>query len=145
MVEADAVEASVGMLLFDDRGWVLLQRRDGRAIHPFHWGTVGGAVEPGETLEEALAREVYEETGYKLTLPVDVGSRGTIVTPDGRSRAVTMFVGAYDRSQEIGCFEGLEISFVDPGTLDTLLIYPGQKPLILQALRAYREKREAGI
>lgn len=31
------------------------------------WIGVGGKVEPGETIEEGLLREVYEETGISLT------------------------------------------------------------------------------
>jgi 8-oxo-dGTP pyrophosphatase MutT (NUDIX family) len=131
--------ATVGILLIDDRGWILLQLRDGRAIHPYHWATVGGAVEPGETLEAAIRRELLEETGYRLSGPVGVGSRATIVPEDGRPRDATLFLAHYDSSQPIGCHEGLEITFVDPSSLDTLPVYPGQRELIAEALQRYRE------
>jgi 8-oxo-dGTP pyrophosphatase MutT (NUDIX family) len=51
------------ILLVDDAGRILMFRftpEDGRA--PF-WCTVGGAVDPGETYEQAARRELYEETG----------------------------------------------------------------------------------
>ena len=135
----DEEDASVGILLIDDRGWILLQLRDGRGTYPYHWATVGGAVEPGETIEAALWREVYEETGYSVSHPVDFGSSGTIVLPGGRRRFVTLFVARYDGSQPIRCHEGLRITFVDPSTLDALEIYPGQRELILEALAASKK------
>jgi 8-oxo-dGTP pyrophosphatase MutT (NUDIX family) len=51
------------ILLVDDAGRVLLFRftpEDGR---PPFWCTVGGAVDPGESYEQAARRELYEETG----------------------------------------------------------------------------------
>jgi 8-oxo-dGTP pyrophosphatase MutT (NUDIX family) len=51
------------ILLVDQAGRILMFRftpEDGRA--PF-WCTVGGAVDPGETYEQAARRELYEETG----------------------------------------------------------------------------------
>lgn len=63
---------------------VLLVRR-GRAPRLGQWGLPGGAQEIGETVAEAAAREVMEETGVVIGAPVlvdviDVIERGT----DGR-------------------------------------------------------------
>ncbi|MGW7350018.1 NUDIX hydrolase [Streptomyces sp. NPDC054784] len=53
---------SVAGVIVDEHGRALLiQRRDnGR------WEPPGGVLEPGETIPEALAREVLEETGIKI-------------------------------------------------------------------------------
>src|SRR5262245_23758313 len=134
MVPPGHDDASVGLLLIDDRGWVLLQLRDGRATYPYTWGTVGGRIEAGKTLESALSREVMEVTGYRVSHPVVFGASATIVLPDGRRRFATLFVGRYDSTQPIRCYEGLRIEFVDPATLDDLPIYPNQKALIQEAL-----------
>ena len=42
---------------------LLLQERDPAVPDVSWWGTVGGAVDAGETLEEAAVREMREETG----------------------------------------------------------------------------------
>jgi 8-oxo-dGTP pyrophosphatase MutT (NUDIX family) len=129
--------ATVGLLLIDDRGWILLQLRDGHVVYPYHWATVGGAVEEGETLEAAIQREVHEETGYRLSGPLGFGGRATLILPNEEIRHATLFFARYDSAQPLQCFEGLQITFVDPSTLDTLLVYPGQKALIREALRRY--------
>ena len=52
------------VLLIDARDRVLLvqyRRHDGRMF----WGTVGGAVDPGESYAEAARRELFEETGFR--------------------------------------------------------------------------------
>ncbi|GAA1709350.1 hypothetical protein GCM10009745_66580 [Kribbella yunnanensis] len=55
----------VGALIRDGRGRVYVHRRSAdRRLLPGIWDIVGGHVEVGETPEEALAREVEEETGW---------------------------------------------------------------------------------
>ncbi|MFF0339054.1 GNAT family N-acetyltransferase [Kribbella sp. NPDC004875] len=57
----------VGALIRDPQHRVYLQRRTAdRRLLPGIWDIVGGHLEPGETPEQALAREVEEETGWKV-------------------------------------------------------------------------------
>ncbi|MFG1906966.1 GNAT family N-acetyltransferase [Kribbella sp. NPDC048928] len=57
----------VGALIRDSEHRVYLQRRTAeRRLLPGIWDIVGGHLEAGETPEDALAREVEEETGWKV-------------------------------------------------------------------------------
>lgn len=50
-------------------GELLLMQRSDNA----HWGIPGGFVEPGESVEDAVAREVAEETGVRIEVGRLVG------------------------------------------------------------------------
>jgi 8-oxo-dGTP diphosphatase len=66
---------SARALITDPDGRVLLLRvRDAVALDASdpvtdYWITVGGGVEPGETSETAVVREVFEETGHVVDDP----------------------------------------------------------------------------
>jgi 8-oxo-dGTP pyrophosphatase MutT (NUDIX family) len=64
------VLAVAGALVFDADGRLLLHRRDDNGL----WGTSGGAVEPGESLEETARRELREETGLEVRLLDTIGT-----------------------------------------------------------------------
>lgn len=53
-----------GGCIFNEKGEVLLQRRGDFG----KWGFPGGAVELGETPEQAAVREVKEETGLEVEI-----------------------------------------------------------------------------
>jgi 8-oxo-dGTP diphosphatase len=74
------VVQAAGAVVQDTGGRVLLVRR-ATEPHSGTWSLPGGRVEPGETLAEAAAREVREETG----LDVVVGRRLWTVTVPGPS------------------------------------------------------------
>ena len=61
-------DAAVG-LITDEAGEYLLQLRDSNAdiFFPDHWGCFGGALEPGENHEQALARELMEELNLDIS------------------------------------------------------------------------------
>jgi RimJ/RimL family protein N-acetyltransferase len=59
--------ACVGALIRDNRNRVYVHRRSAsRRLLPGTWDVVGGHVEAGETPQQALAREIAEETGWRL-------------------------------------------------------------------------------
>jgi ADP-ribose pyrophosphatase YjhB (NUDIX family) len=62
MTEDHRYSVSVAGVIVDDQGRALIiQRRDNG-----HWEPPGGVLEHGETIEDGLRREVYEETGLKV-------------------------------------------------------------------------------
>jgi len=56
------IMCGAGALVLDREDRLLLQLR----LDNGHWGIPGGAVEPGEAVEETARREVLEETGLTL-------------------------------------------------------------------------------
>jgi 8-oxo-dGTP pyrophosphatase MutT (NUDIX family) len=85
---------------------LLLHGRDPAYPDDWHWVTIGGAVEPGESLEEGALRELREETGIvvsplALSPPVHIGTQE--FSWDGRDYTShsTFFAIALDRDVEV--------------------------------------------
>ena len=62
---ASVIHVAVGVLI-DDAHCVLLARRQKGTHLEGYWEFPGGKVEPGETVEAALARELSEELGVEI-------------------------------------------------------------------------------
>jgi len=59
------VEVAVGILIRDDGGFLLTSRPPGK-VYEGYWEFPGGKFEPGETVTDALRRELREELGIEV-------------------------------------------------------------------------------
>ena len=56
------IQPAARAVIFDDRGRILLIRRGDNK----QWASPAGGMEPGESVTECMAREVWEETGLTV-------------------------------------------------------------------------------
>ena len=59
------VDVAVGVLIDADGRFLLTSRPEGK-VYAGYWEFPGGKVEPGETVEQALRRELHEELGITI-------------------------------------------------------------------------------
>jgi 8-oxo-dGTP pyrophosphatase MutT (NUDIX family) len=112
------------MLLIVAQGGLLLHHRDDKPgiAHPDCWAGFGGAVEEGETVREALLREVSEETGLVIEDPVFLSAA---VDHEGDGRLVSLFYVAGDfRPEDIDLREGAGMAVQPIADLPGLKLTP---------------------
>ena len=85
---------------------LLLQGRDPAYPDDWHWVSIGGAVEHGESLEEGALRELREETGIvvsplALSPPVHVGTHEFSWDGVDYRNHSTFFAVALDREVQV--------------------------------------------
>jgi 8-oxo-dGTP diphosphatase len=86
-----------GALIVNDDGRIFIQRRSpDRRLFPNTWDIVGGHLEPGETIEEALRREVEEETGWTVSVVLGAVGEYAYTGNDGIDRVETDFLVRVD-------------------------------------------------
>ncbi len=73
---------SVKILIQDQASrWLMLRRGSDRSWNPGKWDFPGGKIRKGENIEEALRREVFEETGLAITVEAFFGAIQDETTP----------------------------------------------------------------
>jgi 8-oxo-dGTP pyrophosphatase MutT (NUDIX family) len=116
----ESTRHAVCFLLMSKSGQVLaISRGDSH-----EWGLPGGKVEPNESLEVAVVREMFEETGYVVAAPQSVY---TAFVPGETNFLCTTFIGhvvaqAPDAPRSLP-FEG-RVEWVDPAILTMSTPFP---------------------
>jgi 8-oxo-dGTP diphosphatase len=113
-----------GALVVDDRGRIFFQKRSAeRKLFPNTWDIVGGHLEPGESVDDALRREVREETGWRVSDVLGVVGDYTYVGDDGLFRLETDFLVRVDGDLSRPRLEAgkhTEYRWLGPDELDVL-------------------------
>ena len=125
------VDVAVGVV-FNEKGQVLVAKRQSHQHQANAWEFPGGKIEPGETVPTALKRELFEEVGIEVVhhepwLEIEHDY------PDKSVRLCVFKVISF-KGQASGR-EGQLIAWHHPETLPELLL-PKANELIVQALIA---------
>ena len=133
----EAVDVAVGVLVERDpsgrEGRFLLTARPPGKVYAGHWEFPGGKFEPGETLDEALRRELHEELGITIGA-VHPWQQQLFDYPHARVRL--HFAKVFDWSGELQMREGQQMAWctlpvavapVLPGTLPVLAWFADER------------------
>jgi ADP-ribose pyrophosphatase YjhB (NUDIX family) len=74
------IKTGVGVIILNEKHEILLEKRKDCGM----WGMVGGKVDPGETISQAVHRETLEETGLEVKIERLLG-----IYSDPKERTVT--------------------------------------------------------
>lgn len=128
----------VGAALIDAHRRVLVQQRPAHKQHGGLWEFPGGKVEPGETPEAALVRELGEE--------LEIAVAESALAPAGFATGtgiVLLLYAARIWSGEPIATDGARIAWADAGMLETLAMPPADVPLVA-TVRALLQVGAAG-
>ncbi len=124
---------AVALILYTENS-ILVQERDGNALkNPNMYSFFGGAVKTGESLLEALKREIYEELAYVIHGPIFIYKIS--LAGDGEKY---FYAEPFDANQKIKLFEGKAIKWCDEKLMSGLRL-PDHH------MQAYREFIKKGI
>jgi ADP-ribose pyrophosphatase YjhB (NUDIX family) len=138
--KANRVVPAASAIVLDDAGRILLHKRTDNE----YWSIPGGSMEPGESIGEAVVREVREETGVEATVEKILGvysnPRHVSVYDDGEVRQqfsvcfLCRAVGGELKTSK----ESSEVRFVELAEIETLSIHPS----IRLRIQHYAENRD---
>ena len=129
------VDVAVGILIRPDGDFLLTSRPPGK-VYEGYWEFPGGKIEQGETVEQALRRELLEEIGITID-PVQVWKVEIVDYPHALVRL--NFCKVFDWSGELQMHEGQTFAWqrlpvmvtpVLPGTLPVLAWFAEERGFV---------------
>lgn len=116
----------VAAVTWRDGRFLAVERPAGKA-HAGWWEFPGGKVEPGESLEDALVRELREELGFTATR-LKFWREKRFVYPQGPVRL--HFFHVLEFSGEVAPQEGQRFAWFTPGEADVSIFLPANADIV---------------
>ena len=113
----DYIGVSCGAMIFNDKGQLFLSKRSQNCKNERGcWENPGGSVEFGETLEQAVRREIMEEYGADIEITEQFPAADHLIPAEGQHWVATTFLARFkpdqtpkimepDKCDEIGWFD----------------------------------------
>ena len=116
---------SVGAIVVDDDRLLLVRRAHAPAAGT--WAVPGGRVEAGETLAEAVTRELREETGIEGVCGPLIGWTELVPDSDVEQHLVILDfeVSLFDAAEPIAASDAMEARWVPVGDVAEMRLAPG--------------------
>ncbi|MEP7190901.1 MAG: NUDIX domain-containing protein, partial [Roseiflexaceae bacterium] len=108
-----------------ENGRILLTQRDDLEV----WCLPGGAVEDGESLEEAAAREAFEETGLQVRVTQLVGMYSQPRWHHGGNHFALFAAGVAGGTLRLAAGETIDVGFFDRAKLPQPLVWWHHQPI----------------
>lgn len=121
---------SVAGLVTNDNGQILLVKSPWRG-----WEYPGGLIEPGETFQEALHREIREESGVEVEITGFVGICKNVGKDIVNIDFTCRYVGGELRTSE----ESTEVRWATPEEAMDLITFPLTKKRLTNMLSGSRD------
>lgn len=99
------VETVLCYIKYKDKYLMLYRNKKVNDPNEGKWMGVGGHIEKGETPDEALIREVFEETGLKVVSFIQKGI-GIFINDDYQEK-MYLYTATCDKEEVIECNEGV--------------------------------------
>jgi 8-oxo-dGTP diphosphatase len=119
----------VAAALTDVDGRVMMQRRPAGKAHAGLWEFPGGKIEPGESPEVALVRELVEELGISV-VAADLAPLAFATAPAGGRSLLLLLYVCKRWHGEVRALEADAIVWRRPADLRGLAMPPADLPLV---------------
>ena len=125
-------------VITDDQGKILIDRRKQEGLLGGLWEFPGGKIEPGESFEECVVREIQEELG------IEIAVRDRLITIDHAYTHFKVTLNVFNCTHLSGDPQPIECDEVKWVTLDEIDEYPFPKAngQIIEAMKTQAAQSE---
>ena len=124
MMEQKITEVVAALIVKDHR--FLICQRPAHKTRGLLWEFVGGKVEPGETLPQALIRECLEELGIRVT-PQEIFMQLVHIYPDITVRLTLFWAQTQDTPQRL---EHNDLRWISVDEIDHFSFCPADRDIL---------------